>query len=46
MSFFFKKPDFREVFDLKAKEKKLLFLGKVKIMTIKVKKVFLFELKI
>ena len=46
MRFFFKKLYFTEVIGYCAKQKKALFLGKVKINRIKVKKVFLFKLKI
>jgi hypothetical protein len=46
MCFFCKKLDLQEVFGFNVKQKKLLFLGKVKIFRIKVKKVFLFKLKI
>jgi len=46
MCFFSKKPDLWEVFSFNAKQKKPLFLGKVKIIRIKVKKVFLFKQKI
>jgi hypothetical protein len=46
MYFFCKKLDLWEVFGFNAKQKKQLFLGKVKIIRIKVKKVFLFKLKI
>jgi hypothetical protein len=46
MCFFCKKLYLSEVFGFNAKQKKALFFGKVKIIRIKVKKVFLFKLKI
>jgi hypothetical protein len=46
MFIFCKKLYLWEVFGFNAKQKKPLFFGKVKINRIKVKKVFLFELKI
>lgn len=46
MCFFSKKLDLTEVFGFNAKQKNQLFFCKVKIIRIKVKKVFLFKLKI
>ena len=46
MCFFCKKLDLWKVFGFNVKQKKALFFGKVKIIRIKVKKVFLFKLKI
>ena len=46
MYFFCKKPYLTEVFGYNAIEKQPLFFGKVKLIGIKVKKVFLFKLKI
>jgi hypothetical protein len=46
MYFFCKKLDLWKVFGFNVKQKKSLLSGKVKIIRIKVKKVFLFKVKI
>jgi hypothetical protein len=46
LCFYSKNPSLTKVFGYNAKEKILLLHGKVKIIRIKLKKVFLFELKI